>query len=186
MSMDAPICSPSEILSFWFEELRPEHWFKPPQGLDEQCRRRFLSTHLALARDVPPLWRATPEDRLAAILVLDQLPRNIYRATPLAFATDGLALNEAKRAIAEGADLAVLSERRFFFYMPFEHSEDIDDQILSVKLFTELADPNYLDFAIRHHEVIRLFGRFPHRNAIMGRTSTSAEEVYLSQPDAGF
>ncbi len=79
-----------------------------------------------------------------------------------------------------------LSDRRFFFYMPFEHSEDIDDQILSVKLFTELADPNYLDFAIRHHEVIRLFGRFPHRNAIMGRTSTSAEEVYLSQPDAGF
>jgi uncharacterized protein (DUF924 family) len=186
MKMDAPLCTPAEILSFWFEELRPEHWFKPPPGLDEQCRRRFLATHLSLARGVASLWRETPVNRLAALIVLDQLPRNIYRATPMAFATDGLALNEAKLAIAEGADLAVSPDRRCFFYMPFEHSEHLPDQVLSVKLFTELADPYHLDFAIRHHEVIRLFGRFPHRNAILGRVSTSAEEVYLSQPDAGF
>lgn len=186
MSMDAPLCTPTEILSFWFEELQPEHWFQPPPGLDEQCQRRFLSTHLSLARGIAPLWRATPENRLAALIVLDQLPRNIYRATPMAFATDGLALNEAKLAIAEGADLAVPPDHRCFFYMPFEHSENLADQVLSVQLFTELADPHYLDFAIRHHEVIRLFGRFPHRNRIMGRASTSAEEAYLSQPGAGF
>jgi len=186
MSMDAPLCSPKEILTFWFEELRPEHWFKPPPGLDQQCQRRFLATHLALARGIPPLWRETPDNRLAAIIVLDQLPRNIYRASPLAFATDNLALREAKLAIAAGADLAIPAERRCFFYMPFEHAENLSEQVLSVKLFTELADPNYLDFAIRHHEVIRLFGRFPHRNEIIGRTSTAAEEAYLSQPGAGF
>ncbi len=186
MSMDAPLSTPEDILAFWFEELQPEHWFEPPPGLDEQCQRRFLATHLALAHGIAPVWRETPESRLAAIIVLDQLPRNIYRATPLAFATDGLALREAKLAIAAGADLAVAPERRCFFYMPFEHSENLADQVMSVKLFTELADPNYLDFAIRHHEVIRLFGRFPHRNAMTGRVSTAPEEAYLSQPGAGF
>ncbi|WP_377289542.1 DUF924 family protein [Rhizobium sp. SG2393] len=180
------ICAPEEILSFWFEELTPENWFNPTPSLDAQCERRFAPTHLHLARGVPDSWRSTPERRLAAIILLDQLPRNIYRGTALAFATDGLALAQAREAVATGDDQKVSADRRIFFYLPFEHSEDLQDQETAVALFTTLGHPLYLDYAIRHAEVIRSFGRFPHRNAMLGRASSEAEAAYLAQPGAGF
>ncbi|MBP1882359.1 DUF924 family protein [Sinorhizobium mexicanum] len=186
MTDEIAICTPEEVLKFWFTELSYDQWFTPSAELDRQCMQRFQASHLALSRKLDDAWRATPEHWLAAVLVFDQLPRNMYRASPLAFATDCLALREAKLAVGASADLAVPKEWRAFFYLPFEHSENLTDQTMAVKLFTELGDADYLDYAIRHRQVIEQFGRFPHRNAILGRVSTAAEEEYLAQPGAGF
>lgn len=180
------ICSPSEVLSFWFEECSSDDWFNASAGLDGRMRDRFRDTHLALARDIPELWRANPANRLATVIVLDQFPRNIYRGAPLAFATDFLALREAKAALELGVDQAVSPERQPFLYMPFQHAEDAAEQERSVALFTALGDQEKLDYALHHQEVIIAFGRFPHRNAILGRVSTASEREYLSTPDAGF
>ncbi|MEQ8306702.1 MAG: DUF924 family protein [Hoeflea sp.] len=178
--------TPETVLEFWFSELTPKQWFVKEDAIDRQIAERFTGLHLALAREVPDTWRATPEAWLALTIVYDQFPRNIYRDTPLAFATDGLALREAKQAIAAGADARVSKDRRIFFYMPFEHSEDLADQDMCVALCEALGDETYLDYAHRHRDVIAKFGRFPHRNPIFRRESTPAEEAYLSEPGAGF
>lgn len=180
------ICTPEEVFGFWFEECGRERWFKPTLSLDEEIRARFRDTHLALAGGVIGTWRASPENRLAAVIVLDQFPRNIYRNTPLAFATDGLALWEAKLAVDAGADALVKAECRTFFYMPFEHAEDLAEQERSVALFRKLGDEEYANYAIRHHDVIAAYGRFPHRNAILARVSRAEELDYLAKPGAGF
>lgn len=186
MAKEVEICTPDDVLNFWFGELTDDDWFTVSKELDESCIRRFQASHLALARGIGEIWRATPENRLAAIILLDQIPRNMYRGSPLAFSTDCLALHEAKLAVGIGADMAVKPEWRAFFYLPFEHSENLTDQTMSVKLFTELGDPEFIDYAIRHREVIEKFGRFPHRNAFLARQSTEAELAYLAQPGAGF
>ncbi|MEK1894875.1 MAG: DUF924 family protein [Rhizobium sp.] len=180
------VCTPQEVFDFWFEECGRDQWFKPTLDLDRDIRQRFRDTHLALSRGVTKEWRSTPTSRLAAVIVLDQFPRNIYRATPLAFATDGLALREAKLALEAEADQQVSPERRTFFYMPFEHCEDLEEQERAVALFRALGDEEYVDYALRHREVIAVYGRFPHRNVIVGRQSTTAELEYLAQPGAGF
>ncbi|CAN7329423.1 DUF924 family protein [Neorhizobium sp. LjRoot104] len=182
----ADIKKPEEVFTFWFKELTRKDWFEKNEALDEAMRRHFAATHLSLARGELDAWRTSPEDRLAAVIVLDQLSRNLYRGTPLAFATDWLALREARLAIEEGADMAVPAEQRGFFYLPFEHSETLADQDRSVELFALLGDADYLDYAERHRAVIREFGRFPHRNALLGRESTAAELEYLAKPGAGF
>jgi len=176
------VCHPDEVLSFWFEELTPKDWFRPDDvaALDRQILHRFFVTHRELARDVGGLWRSKADYQLAAIIVLDQFPRNIYRATPLAFATDMLALREAKLAVASGAHEKVDEARRAFFFMPFEHSELLADQDRSVSLFEALGNEEYVDYAQQHREVISRFGRFPHRNAILKRRSTRAELAYLA------
>lgn len=178
--------TPQTVLDFWFSELTPKDWFTKSDALDRHIAERFTGLHLALSRDTPDIWRETPEARLAEVIVLDQFPRNIYRASPLAFATDGLALNAAKAAVAAGADTQTGENRRIFFYMPFEHAEDLEEQDRSVALCAALGNDNYLDYAHSHRQVIAEFGRFPHRNAILGRQSTPAEEAYLAKPGAGF
>jgi uncharacterized protein (DUF924 family) len=178
--------APEEVLSFWFEQLTPQQWFEKNDAIDEATRVKFTATHLSLARRELDPWRVSAESRLAAMVVLDQFPRNIYRGTPMAFSADWIALAEAKLAIENGADQAVPAEWRCFFYLPFEHSEDKQDQDRSVEFFTALGDSNYLDYALRHRQVIQEFGRFPHRNALLGRQSTAAELEYLSKPGAGF
>ncbi|WP_180900954.1 DUF924 family protein [Martelella soudanensis] len=176
---------PEQVLAFWFEELTPKDWFQPDDvaALDRAILYRFFSTHKALAQKVDGAWRASPEAQLAAVIVLDQFPRNIYRATPMAFATDRLALREAKFAVASGADAAVPEDRRAFFYMPFEHSEKLKDQKRSVELFKALGNEEYTRFAESHRDVIARFGRFPHRNAILKRRSTPDERRYLSSDE---
>lgn len=176
----------NDVLAFWFKELTQEDWFRSDPGLDAAVTARFRDLHLALAHGVGEEWRSSAMARLAAIVVLDQFPRNIYRGTPLAFATDGLARREAELAIEAGADLQVEEAIRCFFYLPFEHSEDLVDQNRAVVLFETLGHALYLDYAERHRQVIVDFGRFPHRNAFLGRVSTEAEKLYLSQPGAGF
>ena len=123
------ICAPEDVLSFWFGELQPQDWFKPHPALDSQCEQRFRLTHRELARGVPPVWRATPMARLATIVLFDQMPRNMYRGTPLAFATDGLALREASLALEAGADRGLSVDQCVFLYLPFEHSENLVDQM---------------------------------------------------------
>ncbi|CCF19722.1 conserved protein of unknown function [Pseudorhizobium banfieldiae] len=178
--------APHIVLQFWFQELTRKEWFQVSAEVDAEISARFGRTHLDLARGEVTEWRGSPDQRLACIIVLDQFSRNIYRGTPLAFAADWIALREARMALEAGADMEVPEARRAFFYLPFEHSESVADQELSVRLFRKLGDPEYLDYAERHLAVIREFGRFPHRNALLGRESNSAELDYLSKPGAGF
>lgn len=177
---------PRDLLDHWFGTLGFKDWFGGSEALDEELRRRFGMAIAPLAADLPEEWTVSPDNRLAAVLLFDQIPRNIYRGTPAAFATDPLALRLARETVAAGEDHAVEPLRRAFFYLPFEHSENLDDQHVSVSLFAALGDPVFLDYAERHRAVIERFGRFPHRNAILGRVSTPEEEAYLAEPGAGF
>lgn len=178
--------TPQSVLDFWFTELTPKQWFVKDPEVDQTVTERFAGLHLALSRQVPPEWRASAEARLALVIVFDQFPRNIYRGSPLAFATDSLGLKAAKAAIALGSDAAVSEDRRIFFYLPFEHAETLADQERAVALCEALGNETYLDFARQHQDIIQRFGRFPHRNSILGRTSTPEEEAYLAEPGAGF
>lgn len=186
MSDEIGLVTPVEVLRFWFEELAERDWFVKNPELDHEIERRFRKTHLALAGFVPDDWRASAEAYLALVIVFDQFPRNIYRGTPLAFATDCLALREAISAIDAGHDRAVEERRRIFFYMPFEHSEMLEDQDRCVELVEGLGNERYLEYAHRHREVIAEFNRFPHRNRILARQSTTGEVAYLAKPGSGF
>ena len=177
---------PDAVISFWFEELKPEDWYTKNDALDRDIAERFGAMHLALAGSIPQQWWSSAEAVLALIIVFDQFPRNIYRGTPLAFATDCLALKEARSAIDAGLDQLVDAKRRIFFYMPFEHSEVLADQDQAVELISRLDDEEYTRYAHAHRDVIVRFGRFPHRNAILGRENTAEETAYLAQPGSGF
>jgi len=173
-----------DVLTFWFEEMGEEQWYlnKPCDEIDRAIRSRFLDLYLALDEQVPEAWLASPKGTLAAILVLDQFPRNMFRSDPRAYACDGKALDLAKRAIDQGLDQRVSPRERIFFCIPFQHSEKVDDQMQSVELCTVLGDEKTLDYAWRHLRVIERFGRFPHRNRVLGRTSTAEEEEFLKAP----
>lgn len=175
-----------EIVSFWFETLKPEDWYRKDPAIDAEISRRFGATYEALKDSVPPEWIAEPKGMLAAILVLDQFPRNMFRDDPRAFATDRAALALAKRAIGEGIDMRLTPQQRAFIYMPFQHSEARDDQARSIELFTALGAPLNLDFALRHQAIIARFGRFPHRNSVLHRTSTAEELAFLQEPGSSF
>ena len=146
-------------------------------------RPRFVEAHLALSRSGE--WLDAPGECLARIVVLDQFPRNIFRGTPQAFATDALALAAARHAIASSYDRDWLRVEKIFGYLPFEHSEALADQELACELMRPLGEEQY-DYALRHKAIIERFGRFPHRNAILGRKSTPDEIEFLKQPGSGF
>jgi uncharacterized protein (DUF924 family) len=175
-----------EILKFWFEELDPKDWWRKDPKLDAAVVERFGAVYRQLRDGVPDDWLGKPEGILAAILVLDQFPRNMFRNEPQAFATDAQALALAKRAIAEGIDMRLEPRKRAFVYLPFQHAENRADQVRSVALFTALGDPLNLDFALRHKVIVDRFGRFPHRNAVLGRPSTEAERIFLAEPGSSF
>jgi len=174
------------VLSFWFDELRPEQWFTIEEKVDQEVRARFGPLHRRLAAGVPPEWEQAPDGYLAAVIVLDQFPRNMFRGDPRAFATDAAALSLADRAIGRGFDHALTAARRKFLYMPFQHSENAADQARSVELFASIDDPQSLDFAKRHKEIVDRFGRFPHRNTVLGRALTKEELAFLEHPDSSF
>jgi uncharacterized protein (DUF924 family) len=175
-----------EIVAFWFETLKPEDWYRKNPAIDAAITERFGATYEALKTGVPPDWLAEPKGMLAAIIVLDQFPRNMFRDDARAFATDQAALELAKRAISEGTDMRLAPERRAFIYLPFQHAETRDDQARSIELFTALGNPNNLDFALRHQAIIARFGRFPHRNSVLGRASTAEELAFLQEPGSSF
>ncbi len=174
------------VLAFWFDELRPEQWFKKDPEVDATVGARFGPLYERLAAGLPPRWRATPEGCLAAVIVLDQFPRNLFRDDPRAYATDAAALATAEHAIEDGFDSALNPARKQFLYTPFEHSEDPAVQARSVELFAPIDEPEALDYARRHKAIIDRFGRFPHRNAVLGRPSTAEERAFLEQPGSSF
>lgn len=175
-----------EVLAFWFEELTPDDWFGGGEAVDNRIRDRFLALHEALRDDVPESWRATARGMLAAVIALDQFPRNLYRGDPRAFAADPVALALATEAIERGLDRTMTHDERKFLYLPFEHSEDPSVQARSVELFAALEDEETTGYAIRHQEIIDRFGRFPHRNEVLGRESTPEELAFLKEPDSSF
>ena len=157
-------------------------WFNGGDAFDRECRARFADAHMAAATRKHDDWMHDAQGALALVLLLDQIPRNIFRGSGHAFATDPLALHLAGRAIEAGFDARVDPALRFFFYLPFEHSEAMADQQRAVALFTALGDTNLLGYATAHRDVIARFGRFPHRNAALGRSNTPDEQAWL---DAG-
>jgi uncharacterized protein (DUF924 family) len=186
-----------EVLDFWFgpagspEYGRPrDAWFRKSDAFDDAIRTRFLELHRQAADGHLQPWRTAPDSLLALIVVLDQFPRNLFRGTSRAFATDARALAAAQLTVARGFDRLLLPVQRWFVYLPFEHAEDLALQRRCMELFEGLrSDPDSagsIDFARRHFEIIARFGRFPHRNAILGRISTPEEIEFLEQPGSGF
>ena len=173
--------APEDILDFW-RNAGYERWFGRDDVFDASCRSQWLDAHHAAARRELEHWMDTPEGALALVILLDQIPRNVFRASGHAFATDSLARHYAARAIDRGDDRSVDPLLRVFLYMPFEHSESLDDQDRSVALAATLEGESgrvYLDYAQRHRDAIARFGRFPHRNHALGRTSTPEEQAWL-------
>jgi uncharacterized protein (DUF924 family) len=174
-----------EVLHFWFDELAPADWFAKNDEIDARIRDRFLTLHERLAAD-DGLGVSAPRTTLAAVIVLDQFSRNSFRGSPRAFAADPNARRLARTAIEQGFDRVMNKEERLFLYMPFEHSEDREDQALSVNLITQLADDDWTRYAMAHKVIIDRFGRFPHRNAILQRHSTTDELALLKEPMSSF
>jgi uncharacterized protein (DUF924 family) len=186
-----------EILDFWFGQANEASYGKPRQvwftkkpEFDEQVQTHFMTDYQLAAAGQLDRWKQSPETCLALILLLDQFPRNMFRGTPQQFATDWQALSTAQYAVAQGYDRQLLPVQRWFIYLPFEHSENLEDQRQAVKLFQQLSDDpdsaDTIDYAIRHKQIIERFGRFPHRNAILGRPSTQEEKEFLKQPGSSF
>jgi uncharacterized protein (DUF924 family) len=163
-----------EVLGFWFG-LKPEQWWRADPDLDQNCRDRFRALWEEQREQPPAYFLGKARDSLAAVVLFDQLPRNMFRGRADQFSTDPLALAVAKAAVDSGYDEALTPPERGILYMPFQHSEDPDDQRRSLLLFTALGDAEQLRFARLHHDVIERFGRFPHRNAILGRKPRPAE-----------
>jgi uncharacterized protein (DUF924 family) len=170
-----------DVIAFW-RAAGPEKWFRKDAAFDREITARFLRSHEAAAAGRLSDWEATPEGALALLLLLDQFPRNMFRGSARAFATDPLARAVADRAIAHGFDVRVPSAERMFFYLPFEHSENLADQERSLALSRQSGDGNADRYAEIHADIIRRFGRFPHRNAVLGRATTPEEQAFM---DAG-
>lgn len=189
--------SVDEILDFWFGhpndndyEKQRSFWFTKKPEIDRKIETCFLSDHEQAVAGQLEHWKNSPRSCLALILLLDQFPRNIFRGTARAFATDPQALSVAQHALYKGFDQELLPVQRWFIYLPFEHSENLEHQRQCVKLFATLNDDPEsaatIDYAFRHYSIIERFGRFPHRNKILGRAPTPEEAKFLQQPGSSF
>jgi uncharacterized protein (DUF924 family) len=188
--------SPSGVLEFWFSDRARPLWFATDPAFDHEIRQRFGPVVEDAAAGVLEHWLSSADGALALAIAFDQLPRNMYRGSPRAFEHDHRARQVAGSAIDRQLDLVVSLDRRMFFYLPFEHSEVLSDQERSVELFSRWALDHHgagrayaddqMRYVRRHHEIIRRFGRFPHRNAVLGRSSTPAELAFLDEPDSAF
>lgn len=174
----------AEVLRFWFEEHHKD-WFVKNPAFDAEIGKRFLALHEAAAAGQLAHWADDPHACLALVIVLDQFPRNMFRGDARAFATDAQALAAARVILERGWNKAMSQPQQLFAYLPLEHSESLPDQILCCGLMQDF-DAEQLRYAIRHREIIERFGRFPHRNAALGRASTAAELEFLKQPGSGF
>ncbi|HEX5658123.1 MAG TPA: DUF924 family protein [Polyangiales bacterium] len=175
----APAAAPQEVIEFW-RGAGPRMWFAKDDEFDRRFRERFLTLHESAVRGELASWRDSPEGVLALCVLLDQFPRNAFRGTPRMYATDALAREIADRALRAKLDQQLDKEMRLFVYLPFGHSEDLDDQERSVQLAEELGEPN-LSHAKQHRDIVKRFGRFPHRNPILGRATRPEERKYLDE-----
>jgi uncharacterized protein (DUF924 family) len=174
------------VLSFWFEETRPAQWWSASDAFDQLIAQRFGALHRAAAQAELFAWRTQPRGRLAEVIVLDQFSRNLHRGSPLAFACDPMALALAQEALAAGADQALAPVEQSFLCMPFMHSESRLIHVESESLFRQIGLQGNLDSALQHKAIIDRFGRYPHRNAVLGRASTAEELAFLEQPGSRF
>ena len=179
--MISSLATAAEVLSFW-RHAGYERWYGKDDAFDNVLRTRFQGTWEAARGGKLASWQTTDEGALALVIVLDQFPRNMFRGDPKMFSTDAMALEVAKSAIAQGRDKRLDNVLRGFFYLPFEHSEKMDDQTRCIELYRAADDADGLKWAELHADIIRKFGRFPHRNATLGRTTTPDEKAFL---DAG-
>lgn len=175
-----------DILHFWFNELTPRQHFAKDPALDAAMRERFGGILVSAAQCELFEWRTSPQGRVAEIILLDQFSRNIFRDTPRAFAQDALALALAQELVASGQDLGLPLEQRRFAYMSYMHSESALVHTQAVRLFSQPGLEDNLDFELRHKAIIDRFGRYPHRNALLGRTSSAEELAFLSEPGSSF
>jgi uncharacterized protein (DUF924 family) len=177
------LVTPDEILEFWVAA-GPGRWFAEDASFDEACRERFLATYEAAARGDLNEWELSANGALALCLVLDQFPRNMFRGTRRAYATDAAAVLAAERAVERGHDRAVEPALRRFFYLPFMHSEELAHQERSVALNEATGDSELAKWAQHHRDIVARFGRFPHRNQALGRENTADEQAFLARADA--
>ncbi len=175
-----------EVISFWFEEIDNSQWWKKDEGFDELIRKRFLDTHTMAVNCELFSWRNTSLGALAEIIVLDQFSRNMFRDKPEAFAYDSLALALAQSAVDRGLDNEVSKGKKGFFYMPFMHSESLVIHGVAESLFADLGVESSIEYEKRHKAIIERFGRYPHRNKVLGRESTREEIEFLTQPGSSF
>src|SRR5262245_44323759 len=176
----------ADILNFWFIEIPREAWFQKDELFDQRLRQRFFTRHEHVAALPTADCVRDAECAIASVIALDQFPRNMFRGTPRAFATDAKALAIADRAIDSGFDARLPKDQRTFLYLPYQHAEDAAVQVRAVQLMASLQDAELDHYAVAHKEIIDRFGRFPHRNAILGRASTPEEIAFLSQPGSSF
>jgi uncharacterized protein (DUF924 family) len=174
------LSTPDEVVAFW-REAGPDRWFEPDDAFDAACRERFLLTHEAAARGDLNEWELSPDGALALVLLLDQFPRNMFRGTRRVYRTDPAAVDAADRAIEKGFDREVDPALRRFLYLPFMHSEELRDQERSVTLNEATGEAEPIKWARRHRDIVARFGRFPHRNALLGRESTEEEKRFLQE-----
>ncbi len=178
MTGKSTFATPADIVSFW-REAGPKQWFKEDSGFDQEIRDRFLTTHEAAVAGKMTDWETTAEGALALLILLDQFPRNMFREEARAFATDPLARSIAAGALVRGFDAQAPVGMRGFFYLPFEHSEDLADQERAVAFYKTIGDADGLKWAELHAGIIRSFGRFPHRNEVLDRASTPEERAFI-------
>lgn len=178
----------AEILDFWFVETAPAQWFQKNPEFDASIRARFEKLYRDALAGLYDHWKQDADGCLALCILLDQFPRNMYRGDAKSFEADGKALEIARHAVQAGLDQVITPARRRFIYLPFEHSENLSDQRQSLALFATLQDEDPLgyEYALRHYNVIEAYGRFPHRNQILGRENAPDETEYLARPDSGF
>jgi len=174
------------ILKFWFEELTPKQWWVKDPKLDQEIVEKFSDLHAAAVAGELSEWRKTALGRLAEVIVIDQFSRNIFREKPQSFAYDAMALDLAQEAIRTGAHQELIPEKRAFLYLPFMHSESKEIHEIAVKIFSEQGLEQNLDFELKHKAIIDRFGRYPHRNEILGRPSTPEELEFLKQKGSSF
>ena len=175
-----------DVLTFWFTETKPEQWFAKSDALDAEVRRRFLGLHEAVAAEPAEALTADARTAMAAILVLDQMSRNMFRGSPRAFEQDNKALAIAETVVARRLDKGMTKDERTFCYLPFEHAEHPEAQARCIELMAGLGDADLVKWAEAHKAIIDRFGRFPHRNDVLGRKSTAEEAEFLEQPGSSF
>lgn len=183
---DAHHLHPQTILDFWFEEIDSSCWFTQSDSFDAMLRDRFQGWHYCAAQGELFSWRSTPQGQLAEIVILDQFSRNLFRNQPQAFAYDGMALVLAQAAIAAGAPIQLSLDQRRFLYMPFMHSESLIIHDMALHLFSEPGMEFNLDYERQHRAIIARFGRYPHRNQVLGRHSSAEELAFLAEPGSSF
>lgn len=175
-----------EILTFWFEEIDQSQWWKKDDEFDRLLAERFSEVHARAVRCELFEWRKNARGRLAEIIVLDQFSRNMFRGTPLAFANDQMALVLAQEAVSLGTDKQLATTEKGFVYLPFMHSESLRIHEVAEEMYRRHGVQSSLEWELKHKSIIAKFGRYPHRNKILGRTSTSAELAFLTQPNSSF